>query len=212
LAGTPSAPAEPGRRRPTHARRKDTIVLLYTTGLRRGELLRLTLGDYDPHEHTLLVRESKFHKSRLVPISADAAREMAVYIETHRTQHLPLSAETPLLWNLYQGGKPYTGGGFGQRVRALLRDAGIHTAAGRLPRVHDFRHTFAVHALLRWYRAGVDVQVKLPSLATYMGHVSIASTQYYLQFIEPLATEASERFAKRVGALVSARQITGGQS
>jgi integrase len=188
------------------------IVLLYTTGLRRGELLRLTLGDYEPHESTLLVRASKFHKSRLVPISADASREMGVYIETRRAHRMPLSAETPLLWNLYQGGKPYTGGGFGQSIRALLRTSRIRTAAGRLPRVHDFRHTIAVHALLRWYRAGVDVQAKLPFLASYMGHVSIVSTQYYLQFVEPLATAASERFAGCFGALVSARHVPGRQS
>jgi len=58
------------------------------------------------------------------------------------------------------------------------------------------RHTYAVHALLRWYRLGVDVQAKLPILATAMGHVSIASTAYYLRFIEPITQAASERFAQ----------------
>ncbi len=63
-------------------------------------------------------------------------------------------------------------------MRTLFGKAGIRTSSGRLPRTHDFRHGFALAALLRWYSAGVDVQTKLPSLATYMGHVSIVSTAY----------------------------------
>ena len=78
-----------------------------------------------------------------------------------------------------------------------------HTPEGQLPRIHDLRHTFAVHALLRWYHAGADVQAKLPMLATYMGHVSIVSTAYYLAFVEPLRTAASARFEQHYGALVS---------
>jgi integrase len=77
------------------------------------------------------------------------------------------------------------------------------TSKGKLPRIHDFRHSFAVNALLRWYRAGVDVEVKLPLLATYMGHGSVVSTYYYLHLIEPLRTAASERFASHYGQLVS---------
>ena len=73
----------------------------------------------------------------------------------------------------------------------------------RPPRVHDFRHTFAVHALLRWYRLGEDVQAKLPALATYMGHVSVVSTEHYLQLVEELTAFASDRFERRYGALVA---------
>jgi integrase len=69
--------------------------------------------------------------------------------------------------------------------------------------VHDFRHTFALEALLRWYRSGADVQAKLPLLATYMGHVSIASTEYYLKFVEPLGVSASERFARHCGGVLA---------
>jgi integrase len=79
-----------------------------------------------------------------------------------------------------------------------------------VPRVHDFRHTFAQHALLRWYRAGADVQAKLPLLATYMGHVSIASTEYYLKFIEPVGVSASERFARHCSGLVQTPVSAGG--
>jgi integrase len=92
----------------------------------------------------------------------------------------------------------------------LFSKAGIRTSTGRLPRTHDFRHGFALNALLRWYRAGVDVQTKLPWLATYMGHVSIVSTAYYLQFMEPLAAAASARFAKHCGAIITPEPSRGG--
>jgi integrase len=84
----------------------------------------------------------------------------------------------------------------------LCRSADVRKSDGWLPRVHDFRHSFAVQALLRWYRSGVDIQAKLPKLATYMGHVSIASTEYYLPFIPDLALGASNRFCDRYGALI----------
>jgi len=203
---------QPGNRSPLHRENfRLALVLLYTTGMRRGELLRLTIGDYDPSEQTLLIRESKFHKSRILPLSYEGASELKRYLEVRRTRRLPLHADAPLLWNHYvNGGKAYTGVGFGHTVSSLLQDVGIHTAAGRLPRVHDFRHTFAVHALLRWYREGKDVQAKLPLLSTYMGHVSIVSTAYYLPFVEQLATPASDLFAQRCGAIVISDQANGG--
>ncbi len=179
------------------------IVLLYTTGLRRGELLRLALQDYDPQAHTLLVRESKFHKSRYLPLSPDASRELEAYLDARRQHHFPRPVDSPpLLWNGYANGRTYTACGLTNGLQELLRAAGIRKADGRLPRVHDTRHAFAVQVLLRWYRAGVDVQTKLPLLATYMGHVSIASTEYYLPFIPELALAASNRFCGRYGALV----------
>ena len=125
------------------------------------------------------------------------------HLEKRRACRLPTSADSPLLWNRRGGAKSYTGVGFSSTIRSLFIAAGIRTTAGHLPRVHDFRHTFAVQALLRWYRAGDDVQAKFPLLAIYMGHVSIVSTQYYLPFIDELSASASDRFARTCGALIT---------
>lgn len=168
------------------------IVLLYTTGLRRGELVRLVISDYDPVERTLLVRTSKFHKSRLVALSKSGADELDRYLRVRR--RLPHHADAPLLVSNYHGCSAYSGASFGLAMRQLFRVADVRMPDGSYPHVHDLRHTYAVHALLRWYRDGVDVQAKLPALATVMGHVSVASTAYYLALLEPVAEAASDRF------------------
>jgi integrase/recombinase XerD len=89
-----------------------------------------------------------------------------------------------------------------QLVRTALAAARVIDADGHTARVHDFRHSFAVQALLRWYRQGVDVSAKLPQLAMYMGHVSIASTAHYLHFIPEIARAASRRFQREFGVLI----------
>jgi integrase len=176
------------------------IVLLYTSGLRRGELVRLTLGDYTPAERTLRIRDTKFHKSRLVPLSCDAVHEMDHYL--HARRRFPHAADAPLLCIRHGGIRAYSGAGLAQGLQRLFEQAQIRTERDRLPRIHDLRHTFAIQALRRWYRDGVDVQSKLPALSAYMGHVSVVSTQYYLTFLEPFAEALSERFASHCAPLL----------
>ena len=187
------------------------IVLLFTTGIRRGELLRLQLGDYNRRESTLHIRETKFYKSRLLPINADIADEIESYLRARIRQRLPVSPDTAFIWNSIQGGRAYNGPGLQKCLRPLLQQCGILNSKGKLPRIHDFRHSFAVNALLRWYRMGADVEAKLPLLATYLGHGSAVSTHYYLHFIEPLRTAASKRFANHYGDLVAPLQTAKGR-
>src|SRR5207247_7147009 len=126
------------------------------------------------------------------------------YLRARTQRKLSLSPDMALIWNPSRGGGPYSGTTLRRSLRPLLQECGIATAKGKPPRIHDFRHSFAVNALLRWYRAGADVEAKLPLLATYLGHGAAVSTHYYLHFIEPLRTAASERFANHYGELVSA--------
>lgn len=179
------------------------IVLLFTTGIRRRELLRLTVGDYDRRHATLLIRESKFHKSRLLPLNTDIADEIGRYLRARILRNLPVFSDTALIWNASKGGRAYSGTNLRCCFRSVLQRCSIFTAKGRLPRIHDARHSFAVNALLRWYRKGAEVEAKLPLLATYMGHASVAATHYYLHWIEPLRTAASEKFASHYGELVA---------
>ena len=140
--------------------------------------MRLTLGDYDQAARVFHIRQTKFDKSRLVPLSSDGAIELDRYLKARHKIGAPRHADSPLLVHNHGGRfRGYTGAGFGQLLRHVIRTAGIRTSKGRAPRIHDLRFTFAVQALLRWYRAGVDVQARLPALSTYLGHVSVVSTQ-----------------------------------
>lgn len=186
------------------------LVLLYTAGLRRGELIKLALGDYSPTEQTLLIRESKFNKSRLIPLSSDGIRELDAYLAARRARHLPMDAASPLLVQGHREG--YSGGGIYGGLQSLFKVAGIRTKTGGTPRVHDLRHTFAVHALLRWYREGADLGAKLPFLSAYLGHVSPVSTEYYLPFVTSLAGAASEKFAEHCKPLLESFVGLGGSA
>jgi integrase/recombinase XerD len=170
------APASSSPLRPAVMRL--AVVLLYTAGLRRGELLRLALADVDPRHGILHIRASKFHKSRIVPLSQDASRELRGYLRKRLRLPLSRSADSPLLCNTKGRLRGYTGTGLRDGIQMLFQAANVYGSDGRIPRVHDFRHSFAVGSLLRWYEQGADVQSNLPKLAMYMGHVSIVSTAY----------------------------------
>ncbi len=178
------------------------IILLYTTGLRRGELLRLIGSDYNPLDQTFTIRTSKFYKSRILPLPRDVATEVEDFLKVQHAIHRRLPADAPLIYSAYCGGRPYSSTQLRKNLHILFNLAGIEKPNGKRPRILDFRFSFAVNALLRWYRNGVDVQSKLPFLATYMGHVSIVSTYHYLRFITPLATLASSVFEASYGDLI----------
>jgi integrase/recombinase XerD len=179
------------------------IIILYTAGLRRGELVRLNLDDVDVRAGLIRIRASKFHKSRLVPLSSDARAAMRSYLRQRLAQPFPLGPDTPLLCNRLRGYGRYTGAGLRQAIDRLFIAAKVMDREGSRPRVQDLRHSFAVQALIRWYQAGGDVQSNLPRLAMYMGHVSIVSTAHYLHFIPQIRELASERFEAAFGNIAA---------
>jgi len=181
------------------------LLLLYSTGMRRGELLRLKWGDFDSSQTTLSIQASKFHKSRIIPLSPSVAAELRTYLALRQKRRLFADATSPIVWNGYHSlqGRSYTGRGFATNWVTLCASLNILTPNGRPPRIHDLRHAFAVNVLLRWYQEREDVQAKLPLLSTYMGHVSVVSTHYYLTFIEGLRSEASTRFYQKFGKVIT---------
>ena len=151
----------------------------------------------------LRIRESKFHKSRLVPLSASGTRELEGYLGKRR-QAFAADPKTPLLCNRYRGQlRHYSHPGLQFAINQLFEDAGVQDERGRRPRIHDLRHSFAVQALVRWYKEGADVQTSLPKLALYMGHVSIESSAYYLHWVPSLRSLASQRFEQKFGQLIA---------
>ncbi len=183
------------------------FLLLFTTGIRRGELLRLKLGNLDMREGTISVKETKFHKSRIIPLSPSVSGEVKAYLELRHQSRLTMSVNCPVVLSCNEAaeGKGYTGTGLARNWAGLCASLNILTPKGRPPRLHDLRHSFAVNVLLRWYRNNDDVQAKLPLLSTYMGHVSVVSTYHYLAFVEELRSEASELFHRRFGEAVKVR-------
>ncbi len=166
------------------------IVILYCTGLRPGEAVRLTLDDVDLRRRTFVVRESK-GKTRLVPFRADLAR----WLERYRRARLQGAPRTPGFL-VQPNGKPYPSGSASRVLRLLFRRVGLKPARGRVgPRPFDFRHTFAVHRLTKWYRSKIDLQTRLPWLSAYMGHENLLGTEAYLTATPELLATASRRFA-----------------
>jgi integrase/recombinase XerD len=171
------------------------LLLLYGAGLRISEALALTMADIDLDAGVVCIRESKFYKSRLVPIGDDLLRILAPYAARRRQQHA--GAASPFF--VSRTGTAVTRQNAESafcrlRVRAnVVREA---ADARHQPRLHDMRHAFAVHRLVSWYRDGADVQRLLPKLSTYLGHVHIAGTQRYLTLTPELLRQASLRFER----------------
>ena len=173
------------------------LLLLYGAGLRISEALALTLADVDLDAGILCVRESKFYKTRLVPIGKDLIRILTLYSVSRRQQHAEHDADkhqhdAPPAERLAPGLAALRGIGLGLRVCANVVCGAAD--ARHQPRLHDLRHSFAVHRLISWYRDGADVQRLLPKLSTYLGHVHISGTQRYLTLTPELLREASLRF------------------
>jgi site-specific recombinase XerD len=160
------------------------LLLLYGTGLRLGEALALRREDVDLRAGMILIRDGKFYKSRHLPIGPRLTHALTEYLDTVPDWRSP--APSAFFVNRRGASMPHQ--------TAWWNFASLRERVQVQGRVHDLRHTFAVHRLLAWYREGADVQRRLPFLSTYLGHARIACTQRYLTMIPALLEQASQRF------------------
>lgn len=174
------------------------LGLLTASGMRIGEAIALDLGDIDDEHATLLIRESKFGKSRLVPLRSSTMAALQNYL--HVRTSVRRARREPSLF-VGRTGKRLIYQVVGDTFRQLLLDTGVGADAPRRPRLHDLRHRFAIVTLIGWYRSDEPVQPKLPVLSTYLGHREPASTYWYLSAAPELLTlAAARRDRARLGA------------
>jgi integrase len=168
------------------------LLLLYGTGLRISEALFLKIKDVDLDQQLLTVRETKFYKSRLVPIGDDVTGVLQRYRKCHHRKNLEM--DQPFLQNTQAGPIDYQSAQLA--FKSIREYIGLRRPTEFLskPRLHDLRHTFAVNRLVTWYKEGKNVQHLLPHLSTYLGHRSIHETRRYLTFTSELSMEAGLRF------------------
>jgi integrase len=168
------------------------ILVYYGAGLRLSEATNLTRADVDLSESLLTIRNTKFGKTRLVPMGPQLNRVLTQYDRTR-----PKRRPTDMPFFATRAGSSVPPWLFQQKFRLLCDRADIRRPdTGVRPRVHDLRHTFAVHRLTSWYHQGADVQRLLHHLSVYLGHVHLRHTQVYLSMTPELLREASQRFER----------------
>ncbi|MFB7213576.1 tyrosine-type recombinase/integrase [Streptomyces sp. NPDC056255] len=175
------------------------IGLLAASGLRIGEAIKLDRDDIDWTEGVLHIRESKFGKSRLVPLQDSVTSALREY-DRLREDLMPRSKDPAFFISLTAKRLIYAC--VHPVFRALVDTAGVGPDAPHRPRSHELRHTFAVRTLLHWYRTEDNIQAEIPSLSTYMGHREPACTYWYLSAAPELLTLAA---ARRDGVRKAAR-------
>jgi integrase len=170
------------------------LVLAYCSGLRIGEIVHLDLGDVNLHDGEIAIRDTKFFKSRTLPIAGSVVAALDEFLNARRLAGAPQHSTSGLFWHEQRAGR-YSYVMAEKLLVRVLRRAGLKPDLGRKgPRIHDLRHAFVVNRMLTWYREGINPQVHLPYLATYMGHKDINSTLVYLTITKELLEEANERF------------------
>ncbi|MCC6812254.1 MAG: tyrosine-type recombinase/integrase [Deltaproteobacteria bacterium] len=183
------APAASPRSQIRGAAVKTMIGLAASCGLRPGEVVRLNRADVHFDELLIEIKQTKFKKDRLVPMHATTAKALRSYCE----QRDLVFPEPNDAFFLNARGERLSDTHIEAAMRDLLCRLGMRKPTGRGATFGDLRHTFAVNRLIAWYREGVDVQAKLPALATYMGHVDYTSTAYYITMTPELRSLASQR-------------------
>jgi integrase/recombinase XerD len=168
--------------------------LLSVTGLRIGEALNLKLDDIDLRNNVLTIEKAKFGKSRLVPIHPSTRKVLVNYLQ--RRKRFLEGCNSPYVFTSGTGNR-LDQGDVHRTFYVLSRQIGLRgptTSSG--PRLHDLRHRFAVQTLLNWYRRGLDIESLLPILSTYLGHVHVSDTYWYLTAFPELMGQAVRRLEK----------------
>jgi integrase/recombinase XerD len=180
------------------------LLILYCTGLRFGEAVRLRLSDVNLERRTFFIRESK-GRSRIVAFGDDLADEIKRWLAERDRIVSVHGTQDPDALFLRRNGQVLSIKAAGVALTQLVRHEGMKPSRGRIgPRPYDWRHAFAVHRLTDWYHKKVDIHARLPWLSAYMGHVNVLGTEVYLHATPELLRLASMRFARR---LRSARRI-----
>jgi integrase len=179
-------------RPPLRAATHETIFgLIAASGMRIGEAIGLARDDVDLDTGVITIREAKFDRSRLVPLHPTVTQALGRYA-ARRDRLCPRPRSAAFF--LSGAGTRLDRSGVGAVFRKITADLGIRTAAVR-PRVHDLRHSFAVQTLVRWQRAGVNIDERIGTLSTYLGHVAPADTYWYLSASPELMSLAAGRLA-----------------
>jgi integrase/recombinase XerD len=170
------------------------VILAYCAGLRRSELAHLKMEDLDLEESSICIRQSKFFKSRRLPLTDSVIAVLKSYLDTRQRAGAPCHGEASLFWN-ERGARGYSPRAVSKLLTTVMRRSGLKPASGREgPSIHDLRRTFVVHRMTQWYSSGINPQTRLPHLATYLGHKDIRSSLIYLTITEDLLAKASQRF------------------
>ena len=172
--------------------------LLYGCGLRISEALNLRVEDLDLHDGVLTVIDGKFNKDRLVPLGEENSRRCCEYI---KIVHL-FSDKSAYLFPS-PNGQAITHGNAYKNFRRFLWQARIsHGGWGKGPRLHDIRHTFAVHCLRQWVMQGRDLAAYLPVLKTYLGHDSFRDTSHYLRLTAEVYPDITAKVEQAFGYII----------
>jgi integrase len=169
------------------------LGLLAVSGLRTGEAIALDDDDVDLRRGVLVVRKTKFGKTREVPLHQTTIQALLEYLHD-RNRLAPRRLSSSFFISRATSRLIYQN--VHETFLQLVYAAGIADRRPRRPRIHDLRHTFAVRTVLRWHRAGEDVEAKLPALATYLGHIGPSATYWYLTAIPELLESAAVRLER----------------
>lgn len=173
--------------------------LLAVTGMRVGEVVALKDHDVDLNQGVLTVRQSKFNKTRILPIHSSTQEELRTYARS-RDKLVPIRATDCFF--VSSRGTGLNNSIIRHAFIQISRHIGLRAPADRLgPRMHDLRHTFAVRTLTDWYRSGVDPEQRLPLLSAYLGHAKVSDTYWYLTAVPELMGVVSVRLEKFLGDL-----------